>query len=534
MSCSKVFSGDLPELIYKIIKYFQNDFSSLHSCILVNRLWCRLATPLLWEDPFSIPTKNFYFIEIYLHNLNDDDLKTKLDEYKINDDLLPSNTLFNYPSFIKYLNTWKVISSIESWISSTEVVGTLTTEKKPSSSYFIQDSNTNLYDFIRFINKLLFKIFIENKVSLYTLDIEILARYRDYCNDVLELILQNPNFVCNIKKLYIGYFSYSVDENTLTKKYLSQIINLQKNLKKISFGRKIFPFYQSSLLSLKDSNCSNTLNTIMFYYVDFKNVINLNEVFEQLNVLESVHITFCFSLNAHIIQQFINLTKPFKLKSLLIGEIVQVEPYQLLLQKFGDYIENFGLGSYDQLLNENFFQLIIKYCRKIKYLFLNLRGFRNQQIIYSALNLIENNKQNLNNLLINASDNFQYSSIILQNLGQTLPFKLEYLSLNLLHIKVSEFEVFLKNSQNTFIRKLLVYNGVGEDILPHIRKYIMKKKRIDYLAIMNAFRISPCVIKGEDLFFLKDKVKEFKLHNIRVQKYDDLYVTPYNFIKELD
>ena len=119
MACSKLFSGDLPELIYEIIKYFQNDFSTLHSCILVNRLWCRLAIPLLWEDPFSIPTKNFNFIEIYLNNLNDDDLKTKLNEYHINNYLLPSNTLFNYPSFIKCLNTFKMIFSIEKWAVAT-------------------------------------------------------------------------------------------------------------------------------------------------------------------------------------------------------------------------------------------------------------------------------------------------------------------------------------------------------------------------------------------------------------------------------
>src|SRR5581483_4645807 len=53
MSCSKIFSGDLPELIYEIIKYFHDDFKTLYSCILVNRLWCRLAIPLLWEDPFA-------------------------------------------------------------------------------------------------------------------------------------------------------------------------------------------------------------------------------------------------------------------------------------------------------------------------------------------------------------------------------------------------------------------------------------------------------------------------------------------------
>ena len=81
----------------------------------------------------------------------------------------------------------------------------------------------------------------------------------------------------------------------------------------------------------------------MFYYVDFKNVINLNEVFEQLNVLESVHIFSCYSLNAHFIQQMINLTKSFKLKSLFINDVVQVEAFQLLLQKFGDYMNIISL-----------------------------------------------------------------------------------------------------------------------------------------------------------------------------------------------
>src|SRR3954468_8993044 len=112
MACSKIFLGELPELLNKIIQYFRSDFSTLHSCILVNRLWCRLAIPLLWENPFPIiPRNNYYsrvyyklrFIENYLVHLNDND-KKKLNEFGIND-LLPSNTLFNYPSFIKHLNT---------------------------------------------------------------------------------------------------------------------------------------------------------------------------------------------------------------------------------------------------------------------------------------------------------------------------------------------------------------------------------------------------------------------------------------------
>jgi hypothetical protein len=82
MACTKIFSGDFPEITSEIIQYFRNDFSTLHSCILVNRLWCRMAIPLLWEDPFSLkyPNKNYRYIEVYLHNLNNDD-KSQLNEY---------------------------------------------------------------------------------------------------------------------------------------------------------------------------------------------------------------------------------------------------------------------------------------------------------------------------------------------------------------------------------------------------------------------------------------------------------------------
>ena len=98
MSCSKIFSGDLPELIYEIIKYFQNDFSTLHSCILVNRLWCRLTIPLLWENPLlSFRSYHHYnIIKIYLYNLCEED-KTKLNEYYgINNNLFLSffNTVY--------------------------------------------------------------------------------------------------------------------------------------------------------------------------------------------------------------------------------------------------------------------------------------------------------------------------------------------------------------------------------------------------------------------------------------------------------
>ncbi|GBC09301.1 hypothetical protein RclHR1_08750010 [Rhizophagus clarus] len=575
MACSKIFSGDLPELINEIIHYFQNDYKTLYSCILVNRIFCRFAIPLLWKDPFSSTSKNHYlvvenynkrcdFIHIYLYNLNEDD-KKKLKEYGIDNKLFPSNTLFNYSSFIKRLNTYKILHSIEKWI-----VRAITIEKRPTN-YFMH--NTNLLPFSnsdqycnikRLIYKSLLKNFIENKVNLHTFEISMIAdKDFHYFNDSFELILQNPNFTHNIKNLELNYgteivninpflkflysnckeisslyflFSTFIDDNILVDKHLSQIINSQQNLEKILFGFNNFPLYHS-LLSLKNSNCSNTLNIIIFYYVDFKNVVILKEVFEGLNVLESIHILYCYSLDSNFIQQIVNLSKPFKLKSLFIEKIYQIESLQSLLQKSGDYLENFGFTSLVSEPNQQILELIKKYCTTIK--FLDLPGF-NRQNINLAFDLIGNFKQSLNYLTISIGVNrfFSYdyddnvlSSNVLLNLGQILPSRLEYLSLTLM-INANEFEVFLKYSQNTFIRKLLVKNKIYEEcenILPYIKKYIMKNKRVEYLAVVGAF-----LKEDEDLFSLKDEVKEFASYNIKVLNYYELKIDYYNFIKELD
>ncbi|RIA90760.1 hypothetical protein C1645_822982 [Glomus cerebriforme] len=224
----------IPELTNEIKQYFHNDYKTLHSCILVNRLWCRLAIPLLWEDPFSMKcSKNYHFIEIYLHYLNDDD-KTKLNEYKIN---------------------------------------------------------------------------------------------------------------------------------------------------------------------------------------------GINKVFEQLNVLESIHILYC-NFNSDVIQQIINITKLFKLKTLVMNEKLQIESLQLL-QKSGDYLENIGFASMSVELKQHF-KSIIKYCTKIQ--FCDFFEFDIQNINL-AFGLIKSVGQNLNYLSI--IDQMSYddtSSIVLLNLGQILPnSKLEYL-----------------------------------------------------------------------------------------------------------
>ncbi|EXX55405.1 hypothetical protein GLOIN_2v1884052 [Rhizophagus irregularis DAOM 181602=DAOM 197198] len=536
MACSKIFPGDLPEITEEIMQYLRKDFSTLYSCILVNRLWCRLAIPLLWEDPFSAPTRNYHCIKTYSCFFSEDS-KAKFNEYEINDNLLISNTLFNYPSFIKYLDIDKICDSIKYW------GGTL--------------GDKYNFELGKLIYRSLFEVFIENEGNLNSFVAVLNLRVvHEYFVDNMDLILQNSNLTYNISNLYLEFipkviqdyipfltflcsncksissivfkfFKYKIDNHTLITliEYLSKIIISQQNLQKISFIYTIKPF-----LSLKNSNCSNTLNTIIFCYVDFNSIINnLQEVFNQLNVLESIHIIYCHSLNFNFVQQIIKVIKPFKLRSLFMDEILHIESLLLLLQKFSDCLENFGFGYTSEEYNEpkqKLFEFIIKYCKKIGYFESGMPDYDNIYLF------IENNQHNSINYLtfdVDYSDNYtlynKLSSTVLQNLGQVLPSKLEYLCLSLIFMK-SDLEIFLKNSQNTFIKKLLFRNIFIEDgnILFCIKKYIIKKERVKYLAILG---VDDDV---DELFSLKDEVNEFKLHNIIVQSYDDLYISEHDYI----
>ncbi|POG62905.1 uncharacterized protein OCT59_025320 [Rhizophagus irregularis] len=492
MSCSKIFLGDLPELTYEVTKYFHNDFSTLYSCVLVNRLWCRLAIPLLWENPFSIRTRNYKHLEIYLQYLNED-IKTQLKEYEIINNSLPSNTFFNYYIFLKYLNIYKFAYSFEKWLK----------DINKTSPFEIR------FKILNDICTALFKIFIENEIKLHTLEIEIFTLCKDTIYDnIIKLILKNPNFINNIRNLkYYGYDCCNrINDNIL------QLIKSHQNPKKFLLTGCINLRSNDSLLLSKDFNFSNTLNTIIFYRANLKHLIN--NIFEQLNVLESVHIIYCYSLNENFSQQINNLIKPFKLKSLFIKELPEIESMELLLQKSGNYLENFGckLGLFGLLLNQRYSELIIKYCKNLK--FFDFHGYESQITYQSFENIIRQNLSYLSiNIVKDGYDNIEGSSIILQNLGQALPSKLEYLSL-VLTINRSEFRIFLQNSKDTFINKLLIMQIGRDDILRYTKEFIMNEKRVKYLAIKSRY--------NGDLYDLEDEVKEFKLHNIKVRSFNDL------------
>ncbi|RIB14247.1 hypothetical protein C2G38_2195656 [Gigaspora rosea] len=90
---SKIFAGDMPELLENILKNLNNDTYSLYSCALVSRHWCRISIPIIWQDPFKYVEQNTSFISKYCSSLDEDE-KLILKDYGINEEF--SKTLFDY------------------------------------------------------------------------------------------------------------------------------------------------------------------------------------------------------------------------------------------------------------------------------------------------------------------------------------------------------------------------------------------------------------------------------------------------------
>ncbi|CAB5192187.1 unnamed protein product [Rhizophagus irregularis] len=194
MTCSKIFSGDLPELTNEIIQYLRKDLSTL-------------KIHFQKKDPFSREyLKNQYFIEIYLSRLNED-VKTKLYEYGVNNNLISSNSLlFNYPSFIKYLNIDKILSSVQTWVDT--VVG------------------KNQGKLVNFIYRSLLEMFIENEGNLYSFEVELSSSYNHYYFNNIDLILQNPNLTYNIRNLTFRIHDYDPQNIIKLLKFLYSNCNL--------------------------------------------------------------------------------------------------------------------------------------------------------------------------------------------------------------------------------------------------------------------------------------------------------------------
>ncbi|CAG8493386.1 24500_t:CDS:1 [Gigaspora margarita] len=110
-----------PEILEEIFQYFCFDKVSLHSCVLVNRGWCKVAVPILWKQPFLLLENNISdkLIEVYASFITDEAYATLLSQ-NISWPLKPflkinQTKTFIYPSFLRHFKYESLYLCLDLW-----------------------------------------------------------------------------------------------------------------------------------------------------------------------------------------------------------------------------------------------------------------------------------------------------------------------------------------------------------------------------------------------------------------------------------
>src|ERR1043165_8527905 len=93
------------DCLSEIFEYLEDDKITLHSCLLVNRLWCEVAVRILWRNVWNYSTINFRTLIACLPN----ESKEILHENGITISTpISKPPMFNYAAFCKILSINRV------------------------------------------------------------------------------------------------------------------------------------------------------------------------------------------------------------------------------------------------------------------------------------------------------------------------------------------------------------------------------------------------------------------------------------------
>ncbi|RIA96273.1 hypothetical protein C1645_815585 [Glomus cerebriforme] len=119
------------DVLYLILKTFKDHKPTLYSCLLVNKIWCKIIIPILWRDPWKglESKKEKLLLNVIISHLSEES-KNNLDQ-KI------KKPLFNYITFCKHLNFDKFYEIFKIPIINNEIVNLFINENTNFTHIYI-------------------------------------------------------------------------------------------------------------------------------------------------------------------------------------------------------------------------------------------------------------------------------------------------------------------------------------------------------------------------------------------------------------
>ncbi|KAF0547195.1 hypothetical protein F8M41_000766 [Gigaspora margarita] len=479
---SKMFMGDMPELMEIILNNLNNEIYSLYSCALVSRHWCKMSIPILWKNPFSFPSdQRPLFISQYFSSLDEND-RLVLKEHRIN--VKFPNSLFNYAKFLKVFDLSSIECKVRKWL-----------EFQLASS---KPYTSSIYDIIN----LLFKLFVESGASLQKLDFyfsdykinpeifysfgrneQFFSRLQDLSFGRPDFIIENDTALLKIlaknatKISALNFYEFYPDYDTHSLHALICIIKSQEQLRRFSLTGLEFPTEFQGIISSLASQ-KNALQEVIIESCECSTEF---KVLKDCKNLEILRINDC--INEEILEASLN-TLEINNYSIYASSIVQ------LLTKSGTLLQRLKLVSTEEQIKEEslLLETLNSSCPNITYL-----NISNVELSTEFLELI-GNLQKLQFLTLWYIDEIEDEpEILFMQFAKLLPLTLQYLDLR--HSCLSSYIDILLNNCYAPLKYLLIDHFDDEEKVKVLIEFCIRKRSLNYVGVEEGLNLNDDIKK---------------------------------------
>lgn len=328
-------SGDC---INEIIEYLNNDRITLHSCLLVNRLWCKISVRIYWREIRNLNT---------LIACIPDESKEIL--FKNGITILTSKPpVFNYASFCKFLSVYEINYKVNKFLTKRHI----TQHLNESKVIMIKEIYKFLMEHISSLRK------IEIMASLNSTLFTTYHGARDCLKYLSELTCFSnisPKLFYNLSQICHNLQTLRIKFNELISNGLAELISVQRNLKHLFIMQSDICVRFTSIFALIE-NVPNNLVTLSIYKGRW--IYNMSLLF--IARFTNLRILTLTSFNKHY--EDFNKLQYVVFPQLQVLEFKQECPRNELLIKF---LENNGKNLKELYVkgNDNSLNLaIIKFC----------------------------------------------------------------------------------------------------------------------------------------------------------------------------
>ncbi|RGB28693.1 hypothetical protein C1646_767517 [Rhizophagus diaphanus] len=357
------------DILYLIFKELRNDKKTFYSCLSVNKTWCEIIIPILWNNPWKYlnddnNTNEKILLDKIISHLSDesrDNIKKLGIELTTN---LYKKPLFNYISFCRHLNLnaiKRIIINSGKKIILKEIIYLFINENTKFTHLYIPQQFNH-------------QIHLIPGAEICFSEIEFLSCNTSINDNVLIGLIKMCKPIKELE-LYININNnnYKISELIETPKKLFNVRLLNNYALYLNHDESFCKIIENSLI--KHSNTikyfkitKQPITTILSYFINLKS-LELNGNYHKLawDCLENVSLPFL---------------------QILKTIYVSTKPLTSLIENTNGYLNEIIINDipHDDIDNKRIIQIIYKKCPKLKYLKLE---FKNSNIL------------ELNNLLIN-------------------------------------------------------------------------------------------------------------------------------------